>query len=97
MDTKIDEPEQGAAVAADLLQQDSQVEVVGSKPSVGPSDVERLSEVISTIRLQTKRLSGVQRKKLLKSKKMKEIGRLKNLQERLLHLRRRWWRKVLGV
>jgi hypothetical protein len=70
MDTNIIEPEQGAAVAADLLQQDSQVEVVGSKPSAVPSH-DRLAAGISTTRLQTNRLSGAQRK-LIKAKKMKE-------------------------
>jgi hypothetical protein len=72
MDTNINKPEQGAAVAADLLQQDSQVETVGSKLSAVPSDEERSAAGIPTIRLQTKRLSGAQRKKLIKAKKMKE-------------------------
>jgi hypothetical protein len=65
MDTIIDEPKQGVAVAADLLQQHSHAEVVGSKPL-------SLAAGISTIRLLTKRLSGAQQKKLIKARKMKE-------------------------
>ena len=68
MDTNIIEPEQGVAVAADLLQQDSQVEVVGSKPSAVPSDEDRLAAGVFTTRLQTRRLSGAQRKKLIKAR-----------------------------
>jgi hypothetical protein len=79
MDTIIDEPEQEAAVAAELLQQDSQAEVVGSKPSVVPSDEERLAAGVPTIRLQTKRLSGAQRKKLINATKMKELEMVENL------------------
>ena len=59
-------------MGADLLQQDSQVEVVGSKPSSVNSDEDRLAAGISTIRLQTKSLSAAQWKKLIKAKKMKE-------------------------
>jgi hypothetical protein len=72
MDMVIDEPEQGAAVAADLLQQDSHGEAVGSKPSIVSPDEERLAAGVSMIRLQTKRLSGAQWKKLIKERKMKE-------------------------
>jgi hypothetical protein len=72
MDTVIDEPEQGAAVAADLLQQDAHGEAVRSKPSIVSPDEERLAAGVSTIRLQTKRLSGAQRKMLIKARKMKE-------------------------
>jgi hypothetical protein len=70
------------------------VEVVSSKPSFNPSDEESLAAGVSTIRLQTKRLSGAQRKKLINATKMKELGWLKNFQERL-HLRRRWWQEVV--
>jgi hypothetical protein len=73
MDTNIIEPEQGAAVAAELLQQDSQVEVVGSKPSAVPPDEDRLAAGVSTTRLQTKRPSGAQWRMLIKVKKMKEV------------------------
>jgi phosphosulfolactate phosphohydrolase-like enzyme len=53
MDINIIEPEQGVAVAADLLQQESQVEVVGCKPSAVPSDEDRLAAGISTIGLHS--------------------------------------------
>jgi hypothetical protein len=71
MDMVIDEPEQGAAVAAYLLQQDSHGEAVGSEPSVVSHDEERLATGVSTIRLQTKSLPRAQRKKLIKARKMK--------------------------
>jgi hypothetical protein len=58
MDMVIDEPEQGAVVAAHLLQQDSHGEAVGSKPSIVSPDEERLAAGISRIKLQTKRLLG---------------------------------------
>jgi hypothetical protein len=60
MDTEIKKPEQGAAVAADLLKQDSQVEAVSSEPFAVPSVEDRLAAGVSTIRLQTKRFSGAQ-------------------------------------
>jgi hypothetical protein len=59
-------------VEAYLLQQDSHGEAAGSKPSVVSSDEERLAAGVSTIRLQTKRLSGAQWKKLIEARKMKE-------------------------
>jgi hypothetical protein len=71
MDTEIKKPEQGVALAADLLKQDSQVEGE-SEPFVTPSEEDKLAAGISTIRLQTGRLSGAQQRKLTKAKKMKE-------------------------
>jgi hypothetical protein len=56
---------QGAATTADLLpQQQPQMKDVELKPSAASSDGERLVAGISTIGLQTKRLSGVQWKRL---------------------------------
>jgi hypothetical protein len=72
MDTNISEPKQGAAATADLLQQEPHMEVVDIKSSVASSDEERLTAGISTIGLQTKRLSGAQRKRLTRDRKMKE-------------------------
>jgi hypothetical protein len=72
MDTNISEPKQGTADIADLLQQQPHVEVLDIKSSVASSDEERLSAGISTIGLQTKRLSGAQRKRLTRERKMKE-------------------------
>jgi hypothetical protein len=47
------------------------VEVVDLKSSVASSDEERLAAGISTIGLQTNRLSGAQRKGLIRERKMK--------------------------
>jgi hypothetical protein len=66
------EPEQEAAAPAQFLQQEPHVEIVDSKSSVDLSDEERLAAGVSTTRLQTKRLSGVQRKRLTRERKMKE-------------------------
>jgi hypothetical protein len=56
---------QGAATTANLLpQQQPQMKDVEQKPSAASSDEERLAAGISTIELQTKRLSGAQRKRL---------------------------------
>jgi hypothetical protein len=56
---------QGAATTADLLlQQQPEMKDVEQKPSAASSDEERLAAGISTIGLQTKRLSGAQRKRL---------------------------------
>jgi hypothetical protein len=96
VDTVFDEPEQGVTLAADLLQ-DTHAEVVGSKPSIVPSDEERLAAGISTIRPQTNRLSGAQWKKLIKARKMKEGTWTVEKPPRLIHLRRRWWGKVVGA
>jgi len=73
MDTKKSEigTKQEAATTADLLQQEPHVEVVNLKSSVASSD-ERLAAGISTIGLQTKRLSGAQRKRLTRERKMRE-------------------------
>jgi hypothetical protein len=68
MDTKEIELKQGAT--ADLLQQKPHVQVVDSKTSAASSDEERLAAGISTIGMQTKRLSGTQRKKLITEIKM---------------------------
>jgi hypothetical protein len=48
------------------------VEVVDLKSSVASSDEERLGADILTIGLQTKRLSGAQRKRLIRERKMRE-------------------------
>jgi hypothetical protein len=48
------------------------VEVVDLKSSVASSDEERLPACISTIGLQTKRLSGAQRKRLIRERRMRE-------------------------
>jgi hypothetical protein len=42
------------------------------KSSVASSDEERLAAGISTIGLQTKRLSGAQRKRLIREREMRE-------------------------
>jgi hypothetical protein len=70
MDMNEMELEQGAN--ADLLQQKPHVEVVEIKTSAVSSDEERLAAGISMIGLQTKRLSGEQRKKLIRERKMRE-------------------------
>jgi hypothetical protein len=72
MDTNISEPKQGAPATADMLQQETHVEVVDIKSSVASSDEERLAAGISTIGLQTNRLSGAQRKRLTRERKMRE-------------------------
>jgi hypothetical protein len=71
MDTNTFEPEQEAAAPGDFLQQEPHVEVVGTKSSVDLS-YERSAEGVSTTRLQTKKLSGTQRKSLARERKMKE-------------------------
>jgi hypothetical protein len=48
------------------------VEVVDLKSSVASSDEERLAAGNSTIGMQTKRLSGAQRKRLIRERKMRE-------------------------
>jgi molybdopterin/thiamine biosynthesis adenylyltransferase len=62
MDTKILDTNQGAVTTAELSQHEPHVEVVDLKSSVASSDKERLVASVSTIRLQTKRLSGAKRK-----------------------------------
>jgi hypothetical protein len=63
MDTKILYTKQGAVTTADLSQHEPHVEVVDLKSSVASSDEGRLAAGVSTIRLQTKRLSGAQQKR----------------------------------
>jgi hypothetical protein len=53
------ESKQGAATSADLLQE-PHAEVTDQKLSAAFSDEERLAAGISTIGLQTRRLSGAQ-------------------------------------
>jgi hypothetical protein len=72
MDTFEKEPKQGAGTTADLLKQKPQKEVLESKPSTASLDEEKLAAGISTIGLQAKRLSGAQRKKLVRERKMEE-------------------------
>jgi hypothetical protein len=48
------------------------VEVVDLKSSVASSDEETLNAGISTIGLQTKRISGAQRKRLIREMEMRE-------------------------
>jgi hypothetical protein len=72
MDMKELEPKQGAATTADLLQQKPHVEVIDLKSSAASSNEERLAAGISTIGLKTKRLSGVQQKRLIRERKMRE-------------------------
>jgi hypothetical protein len=72
IDTNTFELEQGAAVPADLLQQEPLVEVAGFKPSVTLSGELILAGGFPTIRLQTKKLSGAQRKKFTRARKMNE-------------------------
>jgi hypothetical protein len=62
MDTNRLEPEQEAAVPADLLQQEPHVEVADSKTSVDLSDEETLAAGVSTTRMQTKRLRSAMKK-----------------------------------
>ena len=73
MDTKVMEPKQGADTTADLLpQQQPQMKDVEQKLPAAFSDEERLGAGISMIGLQTKRLSGAQRKRLIRERKMRE-------------------------
>jgi len=55
-----------------MSQQEPHLEVVEVITSVASSDEERLGAGISTIGLQTKRLSGAQRKRLTQERKMRE-------------------------
>jgi hypothetical protein len=72
MNTFEKEPKQGASTTADLLKQKPQEQFLESKPSTASSDEEKLAAGISTIGLQAKRISGAQRKKLVRERKMKE-------------------------
>jgi hypothetical protein len=67
MDMKIYETKQGAATTSDLSQQEHHEEVAELKSSAASSD-ERLAAGVSTIGLQTKRLSGAQRKRLTRER-----------------------------
>jgi hypothetical protein len=72
METEISELEsrQGATTSADLSWQELHVEVIDPKSSVASAEEERLAAGVSTIRLHTKRLSGVQWRKLTRERKM---------------------------
>jgi hypothetical protein len=70
MDTNEKKLRQGAS--AQLSQQKPHTEVLETKTSAASSDEDRLAAGTSTIGLQTKRLSGAQRKKLIRERKMKE-------------------------
>jgi uncharacterized protein YciW len=72
MDTNTFEPRQKAAAPADLLQQESHVEVVETQSSVDLSDEERWAAGISMTKLTTKTLSRAQQKRLTRERKMKE-------------------------
>jgi hypothetical protein len=65
-------PTQGAASSADFSQHDNHAKVIDRKSSAVSFDEERLAVGISTIGLQTKRLSGAQRRKLTTARKMRE-------------------------
>jgi len=99
METKSTKPTQGAVASADLEQQKPHLEAGDPKLSAASADEERLAAGISTIGLQTNRLSGAQRKKLVREKKMKEgtLGLRKNLQRKFPHLRSWVCREAVGV
>jgi hypothetical protein len=69
MDTNVNKPRQEAS--ADLSQQEPHTEAI-EKTSATSSEEERLAAGVSMIGLQAKRLSGAQRKKLMRERKMKE-------------------------
>jgi hypothetical protein len=69
MDTSIFETEQEAVNPVDLSKPKPHVEVT---PTAVSSDEEKLAAGISMIGLQAKRLSGAQRKKLMRAKKVRE-------------------------
>jgi len=72
IDAEMFETKQGAPTTADLSQQEPRVEVVDLIPSVASSDEDRFAAGISRIGLQTKRLSGAQRKRLIRERKLRE-------------------------
>ena len=72
MNTNESESKQGTDTSADLPSQQPQMKVVEPKLSAASSDDERLVAGISTIGLQTKRLSGAQWKRLTRERKMRE-------------------------
>jgi hypothetical protein len=61
-----------------LSKQKPQEEVLKLKSSTASSEKEKLAAGISTIGLWTKRISGAQRKKLVRERKMKEGTWIKN-------------------
>jgi hypothetical protein len=69
MNTNEIELKQGADTTADLTKQKPQEEVLKEKSSTVSSDEGKLVAGISTTGLRTKRISGVQTKKLVKEKK----------------------------
>jgi hypothetical protein len=85
MDTKEKKLRQGAS--ANLSRQKPHTDVVKTKTSAASSDEEKLAAGISTIRLQHKRISGAQRKNFIRERRWRGPGRLKLLQEKLLHLK----------
>jgi hypothetical protein len=97
MDKRYFETKQGAATTADLPQQEPHEGFADLKSSVASSDEERLAAGISTIGLQTKRLSGVQRKKAYQKKEDEGRDLDGNLKQNLLHLRISVRRRVVGV
>jgi hypothetical protein len=97
MDTRNFETKQGAATTADLPRQEPHEGAADLKSSIASSDEERLAVGISTIGLQTKRLSGVQRKKAYQRKKDEGRDLDVNFQEKLLHLRISVRRRAVGV
>ena len=67
------ESKQGADSSADLpTQPQPQLKIAEPKPSTASSDEEKLVAGVSMIGLQTKRLSGAQRRKLIRERTMKE-------------------------
>src|SRR5215510_16479119 len=72
MGTKISEIESRQGASADLVRKELQMEVTNLKSPTASAEEERLAEGISTIDLQTKRLSGAQRRKLTRERKMRE-------------------------
>jgi hypothetical protein len=72
MDRSTFKTKQGAVNPADLLQQELHAEVTEQKLPAVSSDEEKLAAGISTTGLQAKRLSGAQRRKRMKEKKMRE-------------------------
>jgi hypothetical protein len=72
LDTNEKELKQGADTTADLAKQKPQEEVSKEKSSDVSSDEGKLVARMSTNGLRTKRISGAQRKKLVKERNMKE-------------------------
>jgi hypothetical protein len=66
------ESSQGTVTSVDLLRQDPIEESADPKPTVASSEEEKLATGVSAIGMKTKRLTGAQRRKLNKEKKIKE-------------------------